>query len=164
MALERILTTVENRDKGQMRVIETILASFIVVFALSFANIFAVTPTSPRYEATELEKLGYNVLHDLDEQGLLARFVYNEEWNSVKAALRVTLSLDVYFNMTVYDLQGEEVNDAEIFYGEPETFTTSGNIASVTYGLVGHSTRNQTTGGYESVYDPRILILQLARG
>ncbi len=150
-----------------MRVIETILASFIVVFALSFANIFAVTPTSPRYETTELEKLGYNVLHDLDEQGLLARFVYAEEWGSIKAALRVTLAFDVYFNMTVYRLQNDtlvRVNDDRIFYGEPETFTASGNIASVTYGLVGYSLRNQTTDGYESVYDPRILVLQLARG
>jgi len=147
-----------------MRVIETILASFIIVFALSFANILAITPTSPKYEVTELEKMGYNVLHDLDKQGLLARFVYNEEWDNLKAALRVMLPLDVYFNMTVYDMHGIEVNDATIFYGGSETFTTSKNIASVTYGLIGYPKRNETTGNYQAIYDPRILILQLARG
>jgi len=153
-----------NGNKGQMRVIETILASFVIVFALSFVNIFAITPTSPKYEVTELEKMGYNVLHDLDKQGLLARLVYTKEWDNIKAALRVTLPLDVYFNMTVYDLHGTEVNDAEIFYGDPETFTTSKNIASVTYGLIGYAKRNQTTGNYQAIYNPRMLILQLARG
>ena len=153
-----------NGNKGQMRIIEVILASFIIVFALSFANIFAITPTSPKYEATELEKLGYNVLHDLDEQGLLARFVYYEEWDNLKAALRVTLPLDVYFNMTVYDLRGAKINDVTIFYGDSETFTNSKNIASVTYGLIGYPKCNQTTGNYQAIYDPRILILQLARG
>jgi len=149
-----------NRNKGQMRVIETILASFIIVFALSFVNIFAITPTSPKYEVTELEKMGYNVLHDLDKQGLLARFVYTEppEWDNIKAALRVTLPLDVYFNMTVYDLHDTKVNNATIFYGDPEAFSTSKNIASVTYGLIGYPKRN------EAIYNPRMLILQLARG
>jgi hypothetical protein len=147
---------------GQMRVIETILASFIIVFALSFANILAITPTSQKYEATELEKLGYNVLHDLDEQGLLPRFVYTEEWDNIIAALRVTLPLDVYFNMTVYDLDGTNVNHKPISYGYSETFTTSKNIASITYGLVGYPIRTNST--YQAAYDPRILILQIARG
>ena len=153
-----------NRNKGQMRVIETILASFIIVFALSFVNIFAITPTSPKYEVTELEKMGYNVLHDLDKQRLLARFVYTEEWDNIKAALRVTLPLDVYFNMTVYDLHDTKVNNATIFYGAPEAFSTSKNIASVTYGLIGYPKRNEPTGNYQAIYDPRMLILQLARG
>lgn len=149
--------TIRN-SKGQMRVIETILASFIIVFAMSFVNMFAITPTSPKYDVTDLEKMGYSVLHDLDKQGLLARFVYTEEWDNIKAALRVTLPLDVYFSMTVYDLHDTKVNNATIFYGNPETFTTSKNIASVTYGLIGYPKRN------EAIYDPRILILQLARG
>jgi hypothetical protein len=148
-----------------MRVIEVILASFVIVFALSFTNIFAITPTNPKYETTELEKVGYNILHNLDEQGLLARFVYNREWDNLTAALRVLLPLDIYFNMTVYDLQQHtKVNDIAIFYGDPEAFTTSNNIASVTYGLIGYPTRNQTIGSYRAIYDPTILILQLARG
>ena len=155
--------TKTNRKKGQMRVIETILASFIIVFALSFVNIFAITPTSPKYEATEMEKLGYNVLHDLDKQGLLTCFVYNEEWNNLEAALRVTLPLDVYFNMTVYDLNGNKVNDISMSYGDPETFTTSKVVASVTYGLIGYPIKISATQ-YQANYDPRILNLQLVRG
>jgi hypothetical protein len=155
--------TKSNDVKGQMRIIEVILASFIIVFALSFANILAIVPTSPKYEATELEKLGYNVLHDLDKQGLLPRFVYKEEWGNLTAALRVSLPLDVYFNMTVYDLQGTKINNVTIYYGDPETFTASKNIASVTYGLVGYPIKLNATQ-YQANYEPRTLILQLTRG
>lgn len=151
-----------NGVKGQMRIIEVILASFIIVFALSFANILAIVPTSPKYEATELEKLGYNVLHDLDQQGLLPRFVYNGEWENLKAALRVSLPLDVYFNMTIYFNLTTKVSHELIFYGDAEIFTTSKNVASVTYGLVGYPIKINAT--YQAIYDPRILILQLARG
>jgi len=151
-----------NGNKGQIRVIETILASFIIMFALSFANILAITPTSPKYDVTELQKLGYNVLQDLDEKELLPRFVYNREWGNLRAALRVTLSSDVYFNLTVYDLHGSQINDALLFYGNPQTFADSTNIASVTYGLVGYPARVNAT--YQAVYQPRILILQLIRG
>jgi len=150
--MERI-TMKGNNAKGQMRVVEVILASFVIIFALSFVNIFAVTPTSPKYEVTELEKLGYNVLHDLDKQGLLPHFVYSEDWNNLTAALRVSLPMDVYFNLTVYDLNRTQINDAPIFYGDASAFENSKNVASVTYGLVGHDS-----------YNPRILVLQLVRG
>jgi len=150
--MERI-TMKGNNAKGQMRVVEVILASFVIIFALSFANIFAVIPTSPKYEVTELEKLGYNVLHDLDKQGLLPHFVYSEDWNNLTAALRVSLPMDVYFNLTVYDLNRTQINDAPIFYGDASAFENSKNVASVTYGLVGHDS-----------YNPRILVLQLVRG
>lgn len=137
-----------------MRVVETILASFVILFALAFVNIFAVTPTSPKYEASDLEKWGHNVLHGLDEQRLLGRFVYNGEWENLTAALMVSLPSDVYFNLTVYDLNGNIVNDAPIMYGEPEVFVTSNMTASVQYCLP----------GYQTYYNPRILILQLVRG
>ncbi|MEM3565552.1 MAG: hypothetical protein QXK18_01585 [Candidatus Bathyarchaeia archaeon] len=155
MALERISL---KATSGQMRVVEVILASFVIVFALSFANILAITPTSPKYEVTELEKMGYNVLYDLDKQGLLANFVYNKNWSDLQAALRVLLPLEVHFNLTIYYSNGTVANETPIFYGSLETFSASKNIASVTYGLCGYSTMDK------AVYDPRILVLQLARG
>ena len=147
------MKTTKN-TRGQIRVIETILASLVILFALAFVNIFAVTPTSPRYETDELEKLGYNVLHNLDEHRLLGRFVHSEEWDNLYAVLRVSLPLDVYFNMTVHDLDGNIINNAPIRYGDPEAFTTSSLVASVTHLIV----------GYQAEYDPKILILQLVRG
>lgn len=153
---------IKNRNKGQIRVIETILASFVMMVALSFVNIFATTPTSSKYEATELQKVGYNVLHDLDEQGLLARFVYKEEWDNLRAALRVTLPSDVYFNMTVYDFYNKKLDDATVFFGDSQIFSNSKNVVSVTYGLVGSAAK--VGAAYQAVYDPRIVILWLTRG
>ena len=144
-----------NGNKGQMRVVETILASFVIVAALAFANAFAITPPSPRYETSDLERLGYNVLHNLDEQGLLTRFVYDRDWSSLEAALRVSLPVDVCFNLTVYTVDGDVENQgAPIVYGESDVFASSGLAASVTYVLSG--------SGVD--YDPRILVLQLVRG
>lgn len=147
-----------------MRVIEAILASFIIIAALTFVNFFAVNPSSQKYETTELEKLGYNALHDLDLQGLLAKFVYTENWQNLTAALSVVLPSNSYFNMTIFDLNGNIVNDPEIAisYGDPEIFKNSNVIASVTYSLIGNL--SGTPFEYESSYDPRILSLQLVRG
>jgi hypothetical protein len=163
----------KRSKRGQMRVIEVILALFIIVFALSFANVFSVTPSSPKYQYTELEKLGYNVLHDLDQQGLLPRFVYDSEWSNITAALRVSFPINVYFNLTVYRVEkigaadsfeyqynslNDKSADGEIFYGEPAAFSSSADVASVTYSMVGPVNRSATN------YDPRVLILSLTRG
>ena len=137
-----------------MRVIETILASLVIVFALAFVNIFAVTPYSTRYETSDLEKLGHNVLHDLDQKRLLTRFVYEKEWENLTAALTVSLPTDVYFNLTVFDLKGNIVNNMQIYYGHHEVFLTSNMTASVQY----------IVPGYQTNYDPRILRLELVRG
>ena len=139
-----------------MRVIETILASFIIFSALTFVNIFAVLPSSPKYETSDLEKMGHNVLHDLNEQGILSRFVYNEtEWGQLTLALTIFLPLDVYFDLTIYDAQGTLKNqDFPIRYGSPEVFTASNSTASVSYIIPGQQAK----------YDPRILVLQLVRG
>lgn len=143
-----------RNTKGQMHVIETILASLVIVFALTFVNIFAVTPYSTRYETSDLEKLGHNILHDLDEKRLLTRFVYEQEWENLTAALTVSLPVDVYFNLTVFDLEGNVVNNRQMSYGSPEVFSTSNMTASVQY----------IVPGYQWNYDPRILRLELVRG
>lgn len=151
-----------NSVKGQMRVIECILASLIVMAALLFANFFAMAPTSPVYEATELEKLGYNVLHDLDKHGLLPTFIYKSQWVNLTAALRVSLPVYAYFNLTVYYTNGTRVTYEPILYGVEQTFDASKNVASITYGLAGQATRTSSTD-YQADYNARILVLQLTR-
>jgi len=142
-----------KKTKGQMRLVEALLASFIILFAITFLNVFAVTPLSPTYEPSNLEKMGNNVLHDLDEKGLLCRFVYNEDWGTLTMALMVSLPPEIYFDLTVYYLNWTVVNNETILYGDIEVFETSSYIASVTY----------IVPGYQTGYDPRILVLQLVR-
>lgn len=153
---------IKNKNKGQMRVLEAILASFIIIVALSFVNFFAVNPSSQKYEANELEKSAYNALHDLDLQGLLARFVYNEEWENLTAALSVVLPSDSYFNLTVKDLNGV-INDIPISYGDYLVFENSKVVSSVTYALVDFPS-DMAPFEFDSNYQPRLLNLQLVRG
>ncbi len=144
-----------SSKRGQMRIIEALLASFVILFAITFVSIFAAAPTSSTYETGELEKVGYNVLHDLDEKRLLPRFVYPpSEWENLTAALMVSLPTNVYFNLTVYDLNGSIINPVPITYGSSQVFSESTHVASVTYIIP----------GYQTIYDPRILVLQLVRG
>jgi len=145
-------------SKGQMRVVEAILAVLVVISAIFFLYIFAAAPSSQTYETGELEKIGHNILHDIDEQRLLARYVYRSEWANLTAALLVSVPTDVYFNLTIYDINGNRISHPLIQYGSPQVFTTSKAIASVTYIVSGYS--NQTY----YIYNPRILVLQLVRG
>jgi hypothetical protein len=149
-----------RNTKGQMRVVEVILASFIIMGALSFVNFLAVSPTSPGYEMTDLEKMGYSALVDLDQQGVLIPMVYDQRWSDLRTILKITMTNDVYFKLTVYTLNGlkfesalNSAPDSQILYGDLATFSDAKNIASVTYCLAG-----------ETDYDPRILVLQLSRG
>jgi hypothetical protein len=149
--------------KGQMRVIETILAASIILGAVSFVGVLAVRPTSLTYEMTDLEKMGYSALHDLDQQNLLASFVYEGEWSNLRTALKITLPVDVYFNLTVYDLKGSKLNEKnQVVYGDSATFSNAKNIASITYCLSGIATQAGT--GYTAEYDPRIVVLLVTRG
>ncbi len=136
-----------------MRLVEAILASFIIILAITFLNVFAVTPFSPRYETSDLEKMGNNVLHDMDEKKLLCRLVYNDEWETLRLALTVSLPPEIYFDLTVYDLDLNRVNEDPIRYGDSEVFETSSYVASVTY----------VVPGYQADYNPRVLVLQLVR-
>lgn len=147
-----------------MRVIETILASFIIVAALSFVGVFAVNPPSSGYEMTDLERMGYSALHDLDQQGVLVSLVYNVNWGDLRTALKITLPVDVYFDLKVYDLSGSRLNGEQIIYGDTKTFSSAKNIASVSYSLVGIPRLNVAAGTCEADYSPRILVLQLTKG
>lgn len=153
-----------KNSRGQMRVIETLLASFIIVAALSFISVFAQSPASPGYEMADLEKTGYSALHDLDQQGLLAPLVYQSKWPDLRIILKMTMPNEVYFNLTIYDsTRTQYYGDSQIFYGDSNTFSDAKNIASVTYCLVG-TPKLSSTGLAEASYDPRILVLELTRG
>jgi len=146
-----------------MRVIEVIIASFIVISALSFLSMFAITPHTSQLEVNDLEKTGYSLLLDLDNQGILAPMIYGNQESDLHTALKITLPVDVYFRLTVYDTNWskiESIND--VVYGDETTFSSSESIASVSYILNGY--KNGTPGDFTSEYEPRILVLQLTRG
>jgi diphthamide synthase subunit DPH2 len=150
--------------RGQMRVIETLIASFIIVAALSFVGVFAVSPTSSSYEVTDLEKMAYSTLHDLDQQGLLAPAVYSHSWSDLRNILRITMPNDVYFNLTVWKVNGSPIYaGSEILYGSLNTFSEARNVVSISYCLVGTPKFNGN-GVQTAEYEPLVLVLEVTRG
>ena len=149
-------TRARNRRsvKGQMRVVESIMAILIVISAVTFLYYFASAPSSQARDASELEKIGHNILHDIDEQGLLARYVYRSEWGNFTSALAVSLPINVYFSLSIYDMNNNPVNHPLIQYGDSQVFSSSAAVASVTYILP----------GYQTNYNPRIIVLKLVNG
>jgi hypothetical protein len=140
--------------KGQMRVVESIMAALIVISAVTFLYFFASAPSSQAHDTSELEKIGHNILHDIDEQGLLARYVYRSEWGNMTSALVVSLPVNVYFSLSIYDMNNNPVNHPLMQYGDQQVFSSSAAVASVTY----------IVPGYQTSYDPRILVLKLVNG
>jgi hypothetical protein len=142
-----------------MRVVEAILSSLVILDALIFINTMSTPPKSRTFEPCELERVGYNALHVLDERGILRRFIYCQNvafgYNLLKSALRVSLPPDVYFSLTIYSLDGfgRPHLEGEIVYGEPEMFKDSSVVSTVTYVLAGSNAE----------YDPKILVLALIR-
>ncbi len=145
-----------TNKKGQMRIIETILAAFIIMIALSSFSFFNLIPLTPKYEVADLERTGYSVLQDFDQHGLLAWYVYNQNWNEFRTALKITLPVNVYFNVIVRDIYSNRVDNGLVSYGEASIFENAKNLVSISYALVGHA-----SGDYEAKYVPRIVILQL---
>ena len=145
-----------NRNvKGQMRVVESIMAALIVITAITFLYFSAPTPSSQAYDASELEKMGHNILHDFDGQGLLARYVYRSEWENLTLALDTALPVNVYFNLSIYDSNYHSIGHPLIPpYGDQRIFSSSPAVASVTYVIP----------GYGASYNPRILLLKLVNG
>lgn len=138
-----------------MRVVESIMAALIVITAVTFLYFFASTPSSQAYDTSELEKMGHNILHDIDEQGLLARYVYGSEWENLTLALDVSLPMNVYFNLSIYDVNYRSIGHPLIPpYGDQQIFSSSPAVASVTY----------IVPGYGASYNPRILVLKLVKG
>jgi len=102
--------------------------------------------------------MGYSILFDLDQNGILTPMVYQSKWSDLRVALKITLPVDVYFKLEIYELHEtslfEVTSDDSIIYGDLTAFSNAKNLASVSYSLVGTS----------DVYDPRLLVLQLTRG
>jgi hypothetical protein len=138
-----------------MRVVESIMATLIVISAITFLYFFASTPSSQAHDVSELEKMGHNILHDIDEQGLLARYVYRSDWGNLTSALSISLPINVYFSLSVYDMNNNNLNYPFLIqYGDQQVFSSSTGVASVTYILP----------GYQTDYNPRILVLKLVSG
>ena len=132
-------------NKGQIRMIEAFFAAILLLSSLS------LIPMVQEYSSDSTENLSstaYNILISLDGDGYLAGLIGNESWIDLKSCVQSSLSLMVWFNLTVFDENMTRVNDVPITIGN----AVNDRIAAVDYVCA------STSGDY-AVY---IVRLQLA--
>jgi hypothetical protein len=107
-----------NDNKGQIRTIEAFFASILLLSALTL--IPAVKKHSN--DSTEtLSSTAHNILLSLDSNGHLADLISNESWVNLRSCIQSSLSLMVWFNLTVFNENMTPINDIPI---------TSGNLVN----------------------------------
>lgn len=138
-------------SRGQMRLIELLLASTIVAAAVSFA-LFFTRPVRSIYirETSDLRRLAYNLLNDFALAGVYEEIIVKgnlsgEPWeDEMKLMLSVSLPPEVVFVMDVYEvkfrpgggLQKVKLNTKPISNIDPAKMDLIEEAESVTYTYV----------------------------
>jgi len=98
--------------KGQIRILEALLAVSIIFSVLALTSPLSSTPNLDRQAM--LKKLGTHVLIELDKDGTLGEFIEDRNWTALERAVEIFLPLGALFNLTVYDEQMLEVNTQRV--------------------------------------------------
>jgi hypothetical protein len=99
------LKLVRNK-KGQVRVIEAIFATILLMSCLSFVP----ASTSLKDPTGNLGSNAQNILLSLDSNGHLATLVGSQNWTSLKDCLESSFPKTVWFNLTVFDQNMHVIN------------------------------------------------------
>jgi hypothetical protein len=136
----------KSQNRGQIRIIEAFLA-VLVIFS-SFAVSVNLTMMQDSGRSDDLASLGFEVLMKLDSEGNLGSYLSEESWTALRDALSTVLPTGICFNLTVYTIQMQQVNNVTISNGG----FTSQQIAFVEY----------LCAGQESVFQCYVIHLRLA--
>jgi len=91
-----------SNKRGQIRIIEALIACIILLAGLSasiiFSSIYSVA------KASELEEVGINVLHVLDNSGVIREVIQNQNnWESeFKELMGTLLPPETFYNLTLF--------------------------------------------------------------
>lgn len=92
---------------GQMRILEAVVASILIYIAFTavFYMLFS-SEKSFKYEAVDLGRLAYNVLHRLVESDVIEGILIDAQGNGTMliAVLQGLLPQNVLFNLTIYEV------------------------------------------------------------
>ena len=112
----------ENR-RGQIRVIEALFASLLMLSSLALIPI-AQKPQTKSSDA--LSSMATQVIVSLETDGRLSALVDERNWSSIHSSVQSLVPLSVWFNFTVFDEDLTILNDIPVCSGSP----VSDNIAS----------------------------------
>lgn len=88
-----------RNKKGQVRVIEAIFATILLMSCLSFVP----ASTTVKDPMGNLGSKAQNILLSLDSDGHLAALIGIQNWTSLKDCLESSFPMTVWFNLTVFD-------------------------------------------------------------
>ena len=137
---------IQKCRKGQIRILEAFFAALLI-----FSSLFLISApsTTNNDESNSLYTVGINALLQLDSDGSLSKLIENKDWDALRDILRQTLPSGIWFNLTILDGQGNQLNDVVISNGGQ----VSDTIVSVEY----------LCAASNPSYSIYILHLQLAR-
>ena len=134
-------------NKGQVNTVEAFLAILLLFSALSIAALFS--PSTDNDDHNSLVNVGMQVLTAADVEGELGRLIDKGNWTTLEETLNALLPLGTTYNLTVYDVTMQPLNDIPISNG----MLPSQEVASVQYPCVSPSLQTRCY----------LLRLQLAR-
>jgi len=105
----------KRQNKGQIRIVEAFLA-VLIIFS-SFAISANLTVTRNITKNDDLTSVGLQSLLKLDSDGSLGKYIDDANWSALRDALNLILPAGISFNLTVYDEQMLQVNNAIISNG-----------------------------------------------
>ena len=120
-----------RNKKGVVRVIESIIATVLLMSCLAF--IPAQQPVTK--SVPDLASTAQNALLSLDNNGNLASLISKADWSSLQSSLESALPLTAWFNLTVFDNNMNPLNSSPI----SNAGSSSGKIVSIDYVCVNPS-------------------------
>jgi len=101
-----------SNKKGQIKTLE----AFLAVVVISSALILPIT-FSPNNQKS-LATLGMQALIELDVNGTLGKQIAQANWMSIREYLTILLPIAVSYNLTIYNDQGDPINNSAISNGD----------------------------------------------
>jgi hypothetical protein len=103
-----------NDKRGNMRVVEGLLASLLLLSSLTLIPVVQKHHENPVEDLTETAN---QLLLSLNGEGDLSRLVDEENWSAIRSSIQVCLSPMIWFNFTVFDENMICLNDILICSG-----------------------------------------------
>lgn len=104
-----------GQNRGQIRIIEAFLAVLVIFSSFAVSSNLTMPQRSGRSE--NLVSIGFGTLAKLDSDGSLGNYISDENWTVLRSAVGIVLPAGLCFNLTVYNEQMQQVNNATISNG-----------------------------------------------
>ncbi|QOJ79466.1 hypothetical protein IG193_03120 [Infirmifilum lucidum] len=144
------------RRRGQVRIVEAVLATFMVVAVILMVMAFT-RPLKSTYirETTDLRRLAYNLLNDMATAGVYERTVGraitnpgNKGWiDDLRLLVSSSLPPELVFNMTIYRVDFNPASGAT-------SFVKLGSVANSDFSRIQLYESESVTYTYVATSDP----------